>query len=145
MTMKKIALLLLALSISLFSSDIKTKTGEFPAKEMKKQNLEITELAAKSISKDLPTVIDKYTTLTKVINEDTTLVWTFEINTGAKSDETVRAEDHSIMKKAITKGICQSSNKFLKAGINTSYIYISAKSKAKLFRFDVTQATCIGI
>ena len=143
--MKKIALLLLALSISLFSSDIKTKTGEFPAKEMKKQNQEIARLTAKSISKDLPTVIDKYTTLTKVINEETTLIWTFEINTGAKSDETVRAEDHSRMKKAITEGICQSSNKFLTAGINTSYIYISAKSKAKLFRFDISQKDCVGI
>ena len=143
--MKKIALLLLALSISLFSSDIKTKTGEFPAKEMKKQNQEIAKLAAKAISKGLPTVIDKYTTLVKVINEDTTLIWTFEINTGAKSNEAVRAEDHSRMQKAITQGICQSSNKFLKAGINTSYIYISAKSKAKLFRFDISQKDCVGI
>jgi len=143
--MKKIALILLTLSISLFASDIKTKTGDFPAKEMKKQNLEIAKLTAKSISKDLPTVIDKYTTLTTVVNEDTTLVWTFEINTGAKSDETVRAEDHSRMKKAITEGVCQSSNKFLKAGINTSYIYLSAKTKANLFRFDITQKDCTGI
>jgi len=143
--MKKIALLLLALSISLFSSDIKTKTGEFPAKEMKKQNLEITRLTAESLSKDLPTVVDQYTTLTKVISEDTTLVWTFEINTGVKSDEAVRSQDHSRMKKAVTKGICQSANKFLEAGINTSYIYISAKTKAKLFRFDISQKDCIGI
>ena len=142
--MKKI-LLLLALSISLFSSEIKTKTGEFPAKEMKKQNLEIARLTAISLSKDLPTVVDKYTTLTKVINEDTTLVWTFEINTGAKSDETVRAEDHSRMKKAVTEGICQSSSKFLEAGINTSYIYVSAKTKANLFRFDISQKDCLGI
>lgn len=143
--MKKIALLLLTLSISLFSSNIQTKTGEFPAKEMKKQNLEIAKLTAESISKDLPTVIDKYTTLTKVISEGSTLIWTFEINTGAKSDETVREEDHSRMKKAITEGICQSSNKFLTAGINTSYIYISTKSKAKLFRFDISQKDCVGI
>ena len=143
--MKKITLLLLVLSISLFSSEIKTKTGEFPAKEMKKQNLEITKLTAESLSKDLPTVVDKYTTLTKVINEGTTLVWTFEINTGAKSDETVRAEDHSRMKKAVTEGICQSANKFLAAGINTSYVYVSAKTKAKLFRFDISQKDCTGI
>ncbi len=143
--MKKITLLFLALSISLFSSDIKTKTAEFPAQEMKKQNQEIARLTAKSISKDLPTVIDKYTTLTKVISDNTTLIWTFEINTGAKSDKTVRAEDHSRMKKAVTEGICQSSNKFLTAGINTSYIYISAKSKAELFRFDISQKDCIGI
>lgn len=143
--MNKIILLLLALSISLFSSEIKTKTGEFPAKEMKKQNLEITKLTAQSLSKDLPTVVDQYTTLTKVINKDTTLVWTFEINTGAKSDESVRAEDHSRMKKAVTEGVCQSSSKFLEAGINTSYIYVSAKTKAELFRFDISQKDCTGI
>ena len=143
--MNKITLLLFVLFVSLFSSEIKSRTGEFPAKEMKKQNLEITKLTAESLSKDLPTVIDKYTTLTKVVNEETTLVWTFEINTGAKSDEAVRAEDHSRMKKAVTEGICQSSSKFLEAGINTSYIYISAKTKAKLFRFDISQKDCIGI
>jgi len=143
--MKKITLLLLVLSISLFSSEIKTRTGEFPAKEMKKQNLEIAKLTAASLSKDLPTIIDNYTTLTKVINENTTLVWTFEINTGAKSDATVKAEDHTRMQKAVTEGICQSASKFLKAGINTSYIYVSAKTKTKLFRFDISQKDCVGI
>ncbi|MDO8454800.1 MAG: hypothetical protein Q7S59_09540, partial [Sulfurimonas sp.] len=72
-----------------------------------------------------------------------TLLYTFEINTGAKSDETLRNEDKSRMQKAVVTGICQSSSKFLEAGINTSYIYISAKSKAPLFQFDVTQKDCI--
>ena len=143
--MKKITLILLALSISLFSSDIKTKTGEFPAKEMKKQNIEITKLTAASLSKDLPTIIDKYTTLTKVVGENTTIIWTFEINTGAKSDKSVKNSDHSRMKKAVTKGICQSSNKFLTAGINTTYIYVSAKTKAELFRFNISREDCVGI
>jgi len=143
--MKKTILLILALSISLLASEIKMKTGEFPKKEMKKQNIEIAQLTAASLSKDLPHTIDKYTTLTKIVNEGTTLVWTFEINTGAKSDESIRNEDHSKMKKAVTKGICQSSSKFLIAGINTSYIYISAKTKADLFRFDISQKDCSGI
>lgn len=143
--MNKITLLLVVFAISLFSSEIKSKTGNFPAEEMKKQNIEIAKLTAKSISKDLPQTIDKYTTLTKVISEQTTLVWTFEINTGAKSDESVKNEDHSRMQKAVTKGICQSSNKFLQAGINTSYIYKSSKTKATLFRFDVSQKDCVGI
>ena len=143
--MKKIILLLLALSISLLSSDMKIKTGELPAKEMKKQNIEIAKLTAESLSKDLPTVIDKYTTLTKVISDKSTIIWTFEINTGAKSDKTVMSEDHTRMKKAITEGICQSSNKFLTAGINTTYIYISAKTEVELFRFEISRKDCIGI
>ncbi len=143
--MKKIILLLLALSISLLSSEIKTKTGDFPAKEMKKQNIEVAKLTAAALSKDLPHTIDKYTTLTKIINEKSTLIWTFEINTGAKSDDSIRNEDHSRMKKAVTEGICQSSSKFLTAGVNTTYIYISAKTKAELFRFEVSQKDCLGI
>jgi len=143
--MKKTILLLLALTLSLLSSDIKIKTGEFPAKEVKKQNIEVAQLTAASLSKDLPHTIDKYTRLIKIISEGTTLIWTFEINTGAKSDESIKNEDHSKMQKAVTKGICQSSSKFLIAGINTSYIYISAKTKANLFRFDISQKDCTGI
>ncbi len=143
--MKKTILLLLVLSLSLLSSEIKTKTGDFPAKEMKKQNIEVAKLTAAALSKDLPHTIDKYTTLIKIISEGTTLIWTFEINTGAKSDESIKNEDHSQMQKAVTKGICQSSSKFLIAGINTSYIYISAKTKANLFRFDISQKDCLGI
>ena len=143
--MKKTILLLLVLSLSLLSSEIKTKTGDFPAKEMKKQNIEVAKLTAAALSKDLPHTIDKYTTLIKIISEGTTLIWTFEINTGAKSDESIKNEDHSQMQKAVTKGICQSSSKFLVAGINTSYIYISAKTKANLFRFDISQKDCTGI
>ncbi len=144
-TMNKIALLFLALSLSLFASEMKIKTGELPAKEMKKQNIEIASLTAASLSKDLPHTIDKYTTLTKVVSEKTTIIWTFEINTGAKSDKTVINEDHTHMKKAVTKGICQSSNKFLTAGINTTYIYVSTKTKVELFRFEISREDCIGI
>ena len=141
--MYKIFLIFIAINATLFSSNI--RTGTFPQKEMKKQNTEIAKLTAASISKDLPQTIDKYTKLTSVISKGSTLIWTFEINTGAKSDEMVRAKDHTRMKKAVTTGICQSSSKFLKAGINTSYIYISTKTKAELFRFNISQKDCIGI
>jgi len=138
----KTILTLLLLSISLVASEPKVKTGEFPAEEMKKQNIEIAKLVAQEISETLPHIIDSYTTMTDIRNDDTTLVYTFEINTGVKSDETVRNEDKSRMKQAVTNGVCQSSSKFLAAGINTSYIYISAKTKANLFRFDITQKDC---
>ncbi len=138
----KIILTLLSLSVSLLATEPKVKTAEFPKEEMKKQNKEIAKLVAEEISNTLPQVVDQYTTLTNIKSVDTTLVYTFEINSGAKSDDSIRKEDHSRMKKAITEGICQSSNKFLAAGINTSYIYISTKSKANLFRFDITQKDC---
>ena len=125
-----------------FAEGQQVQTKEFPQEEMKKQNREIVKLSSEEISKTLPQTIDKYTTLTTVEGKDTTIIYTFEINTGAKSDEAVKKEDRTRMQKAVTTGICQSAKRFLEAQINISYVYISANSKAELFRFDVTQADC---
>jgi len=127
----------------IFAKDLQMRTEEFPKKEMKSQNRDIVKLVSKEISSTLPQKVDKYTTLVSVEGINTTLLYTFEINTGSKSDETVRNEDRSRMKRAVTTGICQSSKKFLEAGISTSYIYVSAISKAHLFQFDVQQKDCI--
>lgn len=141
--MNKLLLMSVAVCISLLASSTPSRTGDFPDKEMKAQNKKIAGLVSEEISSTLPQVVDKYTTLVSVTNKDTTLFYTFEINTGAKSDETVQKEDHSRMKRAVTIGVCQSSNKFLAAGINTSYLYVSAKTKTLLFQFDITQENCL--
>jgi hypothetical protein len=116
---------------------------EMPTSELIKQNRQIVKLASEEISKTLPQKVDNYTVLQKVLGKDTTLTYVFEINTGAKSDETVKKEDHSRMKKAVTKGICQSSKRFLDAEINISYVYKSTVSKAVLFQFDVSKDDCM--
>ncbi len=134
--------IILTLSQWSFAEGQQVQTKEFPQEEMKKQNREIVKLSSEEISKTLPQTVDKYTTLTTVEGKDTTLIYTFEINTGAKSDEAVKKEDRTRMQKAVTTGICQSAKRFIDAQINISYIYISAKSKTELFRFDVTQADC---
>ena len=146
--MKKIILitaLLLSITQLSFCEDLKIRTDEFPQKEMKSQNKEIVQLVSAEISQNLPQKVDKYTTLTTVSGVGTTLLYTFEINTGSKSDEAVKKEDRTRMKKAVTQGVCQSSNKFLQAGINTSYIYISTKSKAHLFQFDIKKKDCLEL
>lgn len=140
--MNKIVLISLSLCISLLASDTPTRTGIFPEKEMKTQNKKIAKLVASEITSTLPQIIDKYTTLSSVKSEETTLIYTFEINTGVKSDETVKKEDRTRMRKAVTTGVCQSSRKFLEAGINTSYVYVSAKTKVRLFQFDIAQKDC---
>ena len=106
------------------------------------QNKEVLRLAQAELSKNLPRKIDPYTTLIAVTTKDETLIYTYEINTGAKSDASVRKEDHSRMKKALTQGTCRTSQRFLQSGISLSYIYNSAKSKAQLFRFDVSKKDC---
>jgi len=125
-----------------FAKEMQMQTQEFPKEELKKQKVLIASLAAKELSKTLPQEIDKYTTLLSIKNSDATLVYTFAINTGAKSDEAIIKEDHSRMQRVVTQGVCQSSARFLDAGINTSYIYINAKSKKPLFRFDITKERC---
>jgi len=135
----------LLIGFSLYAQNPTLTTQEFPQKEYAKQKVEIATMVAKEISQTLPQKIDAYTVLTKVVNDGAMLVYTFEINSGAKSDEAIIKEDHSRMQKAVTTGVCQSSRKFLAAGINTKYIYISSKSKKELFIFDITQDKCNGI
>ena len=132
--------IIIALSKSSLAQGLDTR--DLSVDEMKKQKEEIVQLSSKELSKNLPQTVDKYTTLTKVEGKESTVVYTFEINTGAKSDEAVKREDRTRMKKAVTTGICQSSRKFIDAEINISYIYVGAKSKNELFRFNITKAVC---
>lgn len=134
--------LLLCVASALYAKALPMQAQEFPKEEMIKQNIEIASLAAQAMSKNLPKKIDKYTTLLSVKNDTTTLVYTFAINSGAKSDATIQKEDHSKMQKAVTVGVCKSAQRFLQAGIDTAYVYVSAKTKKLLFRFDITQDKC---
>ncbi len=106
------------------------------------QTSEVLRFAKEELSKQLPQKIDPYTTLVDISTKDSTLIKTYEINSGVKSDEAIIKEDHSRMKQAITQGTCQTSQRFLKSGISLSYIYISAKSKVKLFQFDISKKDC---
>ena len=124
-----------------FSEGIQVR--ELPKEKMQKQNKKILQLAAKELSKTLPQKIDTYTELVNIESKDTTLLYIYEINTGAKSDEAIQKEDRSRMKEAVTYGICKTYKRFLDVNITISYLYTSAKSKVKLFRFDVTQKDCI--
>ena len=127
---------------NLFAQSMPVKYQNVSQAKMQEQNSEIATLAAQELSKNLPQTIDKYTILQSIQNNNTTLVYTFLINDKMKSDATIRKQDHTRMQKAVTQGLCQSSKRFLQAGINISYLYISAKSKKLLFRFDITKDKC---
>ncbi len=125
---------LLVLSTTLFADEM--------AEKIKEQNQEVVKMAAEELNKQLPQTIDKYTKLIAIQGKDESLLYTYEINTGSKSDEEVINEDKSRMQKAVTQGICNSSQRFLESGIDISYIYSSAVSKKALFQFDVSQKDC---
>jgi len=147
--MKKILLTgLILISQTLMATTTPTVQPKFQTKELPnaaliKQNKTIVSLAAKELSKNLPQKIDDYTQLVKLEGKGQTLLYTYEINTGSKSDDAIIKEDKSRMKRAVTQGICKSSERFLTSGINISYIYASAKSKKELFRFDVSREDCM--
>ena len=137
-----LSMLLSSYQLSL-SEELQMRTEEFPDKDMKSQSKKIVQLVSKEIAQTLPQTIDKYTRLVSIDGVDTTLIYTFEINTGSKSDKDIKSKDRSRMEKAIRLGVCQSSDKFLQAGINTRYIYVNAISKAHLFKFDIKKEDCI--
>ncbi|SFV61252.1 hypothetical protein MNB_SV-6-948 [hydrothermal vent metagenome] len=110
--------------------------------EMQKQNHKIVKMASRALSKNLPQSVDRYTALVAVDGVNSTLIYTYEINTGAKSDEAVIKEDKSRMKKAVVNGICLHNKRFLDADIGITYIYRSVATKRELFRFTVTKSVC---
>jgi len=132
---------LLSTQSILANSPLPIKNQDVSPEQLKSQNKEISKLVAEELSKNLPQEIDKYTKLTKVDSEEANI----EINTGAKSDMAVQKEDHLRMKEAVTRGVCQSSKRFMDAKITIRYIYLSSKSKSNLFQFDINQAICFKL
>jgi methylphosphotriester-DNA--protein-cysteine methyltransferase len=143
--MKKLLLstvTLILLGASVYATDIIKEGQEYPIEKMKEQNQKIIKMVVEEISKTLPQKVDKYTKMTKIRDENLTLIYTFEINTGVKSDEAVQKEDKPRMEKAVTKGVCQSSKRFIDAGVSLSYEYLSATSKKELFSFHMNEEIC---
>jgi hypothetical protein len=136
---------ILLLSATCQATDIIKEGKEYPIEKLKEQNQKIITMVVEEISKTLPQVVDPYTTMTNIRDENLTLIYTFNINTGVKSDERVKKEDRERMEKAVTKGVCQSSKRFLEAGVNLTYEYFSAATKKELFSFKMTPEICEGL
>jgi len=139
---KKFLFLALFFAISTLATDIIKEGQEYPLAKMREQNRQIIKMVVEEISKTLPQKVDKYTSMTKIADENLTLIYTFEINTEAKSDESVRKKDKPRMEKAVTKGVCQSSKRFLDAGITLNYSYLNASTQKELFTFSINQKKC---
>jgi len=139
--------LLLLITLLLFSISSQAKESikegkEYPIEKIREQNKMIIQMAVEEISKKLPQKVDKYTTLVEVSDDNLTLIYSFEINSSVKSDEAIIKEDKERMKRVITKGICQSSKRFLDAGVSLKYAYLGASSKKELFAFTMNQKKC---
>ena len=114
-------------------------------KQMKLQNKNVIKFVIEEYKRKLPQKVDNYTQFVDISSKDLTLIYTFEINTGAKSDETVIKEDKKRMGEMVKLGICKSSQRFLDSDINLSYVYNSQATKKELFKFNVTKKDCSNI
>jgi len=139
----KILLTVVVWSQILVAESNQIDSRELPTSEMQKQNRKIVELASSELSKKLPQKIDNYTSLISVDGVDTTLIYTFEINTGVKRDETIIKEDQSRMKKAVTYGVCKNNGRFLDSQIGITYIYRSLATQKELFKFEIDKSNCL--
>ncbi len=106
------------------------------------QNAQILEMMKEELSKDLPKKIDAYTTFTGVAVEGQTFIYMYEINAGAKSDESVRKNDMPRMKKAIIQGECRRSKIHFENGMTLQYRYKNAITKTDLFKINIEMKDC---
>ncbi|MCK5853908.1 MAG: hypothetical protein KAG56_01715 [Sulfurovaceae bacterium] len=142
MRQQLITMAILILSPLAYATEVIKDGQDYPLDKLREQNQKIIKMVVAEVSKGLPQKVNKYTQMTKVRDENLTLIYTFEINAAPKSDDTVRKEGKEKMEKNVTKGICQSSKRFLDSGVTLTYEYISASTKKELFTFTMTQQKC---
>ena len=142
MKIKLLISTLLLFCVSSYATDTIKEGKVYPIDKMREQIRQIIKMTVNEVSKGLPQKVDKYTEITKIRDENLTLIYTFEINTGAKSDESVKKEGKARMEKPVSKGICQSAKRFLDAGVTLSYEYLSKSSQKKLFAFTLNKQKC---
>jgi predicted TIM-barrel fold metal-dependent hydrolase len=133
---------LLFISSVLFSSDLPIKNQDVSPQQLQKQNTQIVSLVAIELSKNLPQKIDEYTQFVNIKAKDANLIYTFVINTGAKSDSSVIKDDKKRMQNVVLNGVCRSSKRFMDAQITITYIYKSKSTNNILFKFDIKQEDC---
>ena len=144
MKMTKIsALLSCIVSIGFATQNIRTDSAPLASEQIYKQRENFVKMMASELSRQLPQQVDRYTTLLKVEPKKNTLLYIFSINDKNKTDEAIVKEDHSRMEKVVTRGVCLKSKKLFESGINTTYVYKSAKTGRELFHFDITKEKCL--
>ena len=129
-----------AAPIKQFSPQIQLD-GDLSVDKMRKQNLLIVRKAAEGIGESLPQRVDAYTKLTAVDANGTRLIYTFEVDAGPKSIESMRAKGH-LMAPRILSGICRSAQRFMEADITLTYRYLALPSRQEVLRVDANKTKC---
>jgi len=142
-----IALALATLSLGAYAQAMKPFNpqiqtgGDLSVDKMREQNLIVVKKAAEGIGETLPQKVDAFTKLIAIDANGTRLIYTFEVNTGAKSDETMRQEGVKMAPRILT-GMCGSAERFIDADISLTYRYLSSASNQEVLRVDADKKIC---
>ncbi len=123
-----------------FTPQIQT-SGDLSVDKMREQNLIVVKKAAEGIGESLPQKVDDFTKLIAIDSNGTKLIYTFEVDAGPKSDETMRKEGAK-MEPRILSGICSSAKRFMEADITLVYRYITSASKAEILKVTADKSKC---
>ena len=152
MTLKLSALSIFTLSIFLYANMDTTPfkpsiqlSGNLSIDKMREQNIAIVKKAVEGLNRNLPIDIDNQTKLIKVDGKGKELIYIFEVKTAPKSEEELIREGKSKVAPRLKRGICKSAERFLKAGIDMTYIYLNASTHNQILKLTVTQKDCFNI
>jgi hypothetical protein len=129
----------IVLSIILLTILAEAKSVE---EKLKIQNMEVVKKAAEGLNETLPQKVDAYTRLVKLQPQGERLIYIYELNVTGKSDAQLAKEGKARMTTPVSRGICNSSKRFLDSGISITYRYTSAVSKQPLFDVNVSKEDC---
>ena len=115
--------------------------GDLSVDKMREQNVNVVKKAVEGLRETLPQKVDDYTQLVAIDGNGTRLTYTFEVNTGTKSDETMRKEGTK-MAPRILEGICRSAERFMEADIALTYRYINSATHTEVLRVDADKSKC---
>jgi hypothetical protein len=118
--------------------------SELSIDKLKEQNLNIVHKAVEGIGEHLPQKVDAYTQIVAIDSNGTKLIYTFEVQSGPQSDDSMRKKGQK-MAPRIEEGICLSSKRFLQADITIRYRYISSVTKNEVLTVDVDKNKCGGV
>jgi hypothetical protein len=120
----------------------KLQTGsELSIDKLREQNLHVVKKAVEGIGEHLPQKVDEYTQIVAIESNGTKLIYTFEVQSGPQSDETMKQKGQK-MAPRIKEGICFSSKRFLQADITLRYRYLSSATQKEILRVDVDKEQC---
>ena len=117
-------------------------SGDLDIDKMRAQNLNVVKKAVEGIRETLPQKVDAYTKMVGVDSKNTELIYTFEVDAGPKSDETLKKDGQRRMTSVIKRGICSDAKRFLQSDITITYRYLNKTTQNEILKVTMNKEAC---